>query len=233
MKKQHIWRVWIAAGTVLAVSTVGSLMAYFTDTQEKVNHFTGGKIQIALQEPEWEKKADQDKNNIPDEAEHMIPLQTITKDPKVQNTGINDAYTFLTVEIPCRELITVNADGMKNPPGMTPLYSYEQDASWKHLGSCKALDEKGKQTGVKHLYAYAEASGKCRIVKPKETTLPLFHSVTFANVLEGQGLEEQEFTIDIQAYGIQTANLNGGTSDAMEIWQILSNQKEIPEHYQK
>ena len=177
MKKQHIWRVWIAAGTVLAVSTVGSLMAYFTDTQEKVN--------------------------------------------------------FLTVEIPCRELITVNADGMKNPPGMTPLYSYEQDASWKHLGSCKALDEKGKQTGVKHLYAYAEASGKCRIVKPKETTLPLFHSVTFANVLEGQGLEEQEFTIDIQAYGIQTANLNGGTSDAMEIWQILSNQKEIPEHYQK
>ena len=182
---------------------------------------------------EWEKKADQDKNNIPDEAEHMIPLQTITKDPKVQNTGINDAYIFLTVEIPCRELITVNADGMKNPPGMTPLYSYEQDASWKHLGSCKALDEKGKQTGVKHLYAYAEASGKCRIVKPKETTLPLFHSVTFANVLEGQGLEEQEFTIDIQAYGIQTANLNGGTSDAMEIWQILSNQKEIPEHYQK
>ena len=86
---------------------------------------------------------------------------------------------------------------------------------------------------MKHLYAYAEASGKCRIVKPKETTIPLFRSVTFANVLEGQGLEEQEFTIDIQAYGIQTANLNGGTSDAMEIWQILSNQKEIPEHYQK
>ena len=66
MKKQHIWRVWIAAGTVLAVSTVGSLMAYFTDTQEKVNHFTVGKLQIELQEPEWEKKADQDKNNIPD-----------------------------------------------------------------------------------------------------------------------------------------------------------------------
>ena len=121
--------MWIAAGTVLAVSTVGSPYGLFYRYTGESESFYGGKIQIALQEPEWEKKADQDKNNIPDEAEHMIPLQTITKDPKVQNTGINDAYIFLTVEIPCRELITVNADGMKNPPGIMPLYSYEQDAS--------------------------------------------------------------------------------------------------------
>ena len=69
--------------------------------------------------------------------------------------------------------------------------------------------------------------------KPKRDDAPSVSQCYIANVLEGQGLEEQEFTIDIQAYGIQTANLNGGTSDAMEIWQILSNQKEIPEHYQK
>ena len=50
--------------------------------------------------------------------------------------------------------------------------------------------------------------------------------------MEGQGLEEQPFDINIQTYGIQTMNLNGGTTDAQQIWKIITNQKEIPENYQ-
>lgn len=232
MKKNNIWKAWIATAAIIAVTTVGGLTAYFTDTQEKINHFTVGKVKIELKEPEWEKKPDGDKNEIPDEAEHMTPLQRITKDPQVKNTGINDAYIFMTVEIPCREIITVNGDGMKNPRALTPLYSYEKDASWKYMGSYRVLDQEKKQTGIKHLYAYAEESGKCRTVKPNETTIALFKNVLFVNAMEGQGLEEQPFTMNIQAYGIQTMNLNGGTTDAQQIWQIITNQKDIAENYQ-
>ena len=82
------------------------------------------------------------------------------------------------------------------------------------------------------MYAYAEDSGKCRTVKPNETTIPLFQNVLFVNAMEGQGLEEQPFTMNIQTYGIQTMNLNGGTTDAQQIWQIITNQKDIAENYQ-
>lgn len=232
MKKNNIWKAWIATAAIITVTTVGGLTAYFTDTQEKINHFTVGKVKIELKEPEWEKEPDEDKNEIPDEAEHMTSLQRITKDPQVKNTGINDAYIFMTVEIPCREIITVNGDGMKNPRALTPLYSYEKDASWKYMGSYRVLNQEKKQTGIKHLYAYAEDSGKCRTVKPNETTIPLFQNVLFVNAMEGQGLEEQPFTMNIQAYGIQTMNLNGGTTDAQQIWQIITNQKDIAENYQ-
>lgn len=233
MKKNNIWKAWVAAGAIVAVSTVGGLMAYFTDTQEKVNHFTVGKIDIELQEPEWDKKPDEDGNQVPDEAEHMTPMQKITKDPQIQNTGVNDAYVFMTVEIPCRNVVTAKPDGTKNPLALTPLYSYEKNVAWKYLGSYKVIDDGGTQTGVKHLYAYVEEAGKCKAVKPQEMTTPLFTEVTFANIVENEKIEEQSFDINIQAYGIQTSNLNGGTEDAEEIWKVISNQNELGESFEK
>ncbi|MBS6194405.1 MAG: SipW-dependent-type signal peptide-containing protein [Clostridiales bacterium] len=235
MKKQNIWKALVAAGALAVVTAgaAGGIAAYFTDTEEKVNHFTVGKIEIDLQEPEWEKKPDEDKDGIPDEAEDLTPGKELKKDPMVKNTGINDAFMFLTVEIPCRELVTVNQDGTRNPKTMTELYSYRQDSSWKKLGSCKVLDKSGKQTGRKYLYAYAQENGVCRTVKPEETTAPLFKSILFANVMEGQGVEEQAFDVVIDAYAIQTADLGLETQDASRIWQIITNQKELTEAYEK
>lgn len=233
MKKQNIWKALAAAGVLSAFTVVGGITAYFTDTDEKVNHFTVGKIEIELEEPEWEKKPDEDKDGVPDEAENLVPGKRLTKNPMVKNTGINDAFVFMTVEIPCREVITVNQDGTRNPSAMTDLYSYQRDSSWKELGSREIMDKAGKQTGRKYLYAYAQENGTCRIVKQKETTAPLFESVLFANVMEGQGLEEEVFDLDICAYAIQTTDLNGGTKDADQIWQIITNQKELTEKYQK
>lgn len=233
MKKHNIWKALTAAGVLAAFLAVGGISAYFTDTDEKVNHFTVGKIEIDLQEPEWEKKPDEDKDGVPDEAEDLIPGKRLTKNPMVKNTGTNEAFVFMTVEIPCRELVTVNQDGTRNPLAMTEICSYQQNSSWKKLGNRKVLDQAGKQTGIKYLYAYAQENGTCRIVKPGETTKSLFESILFANVMEGQGLEEKAFDLGICAYGIQTTDLNGGTTDADQIWRIITNQKELNENYQK
>ena len=39
------------------------------------------------------------------------------------------------------------------------------------------------------------------------------------------------YKINIQAYGIQTTDLNGGTKDAAEIWNIITNQRELTERF--
>lgn len=229
--KNKTWKNYLGAAALVTVLFAGSVSAYFTDQDEKINTFTVGKVTIELEEPKWEKKPDDNGNKIPDEAERMTPNQTIIKDPQVKNTGNNDAFIYMTVEVPCRQIISVNNDGTRNPLAVRELYNYQVDNSWELLGTVDVSDESGKKVAVKHLYAYAGAQGICTVVKPQETTKPLFNQVTFINAMEGQGLEENTYKINIQAYGIQTTDLNGGTKDAAEIWNIITNQRELTERF--
>lgn len=231
--KNNRWKSAVIIGTMAVLAVSGGILAYFTDTEEKVNNFTVGSVKIELQEPAWESKPDADDNGVPDEAENILPLQTITKDPRVKNTGNNDAYMFLTVEIPCRNVITVNDDGTKNAQAMTELYQFTADTSWYYLGKCPVNDGEGNQVAVKHLYAYANDRRLCVEVEPEASTTPLFQNVTFVNLMEGQELENQPLQIDINAYAIQTSNLNEGTADASNIWKIITNQKDITDVFTK
>ena len=162
--KNKTWKNYLGAAALVTVLFAGSVSAYFTDQDEKVNTFTVGKVTIELEEPKWEKKPDDNGNKIPDEAERMTPNQTIIKDPQVKNTGNNDAFIYMTVEVPCRQIISVNNDGTRNPLAMRELYNYQVDNSWKLLGTVDVSDESGKKVAVKHLYAYAGAQGICTVV---------------------------------------------------------------------
>lgn len=149
--KNKTWKNYLGAAALVTVLFAGSVSAYFTDQDEKVNTFTVGKVTIELEEPKWEKKPDDNGNKIPDEAERMTPNQTIIKDPQVKNTGNNDAFIYMTVEVPCRQIISVNNDGTRNPLAMRELYNYQVDNSWKLLGTVDVSDESGKKVAVKHL----------------------------------------------------------------------------------
>ncbi|MDY2593449.1 MAG: hypothetical protein SOW34_00770, partial [Oliverpabstia sp.] len=113
------------------------------------------------------------------------------------------------------------------------LYQFTADASWYYLGKCPVNDGEGNQVAVKHLYAYANDRRACTTVSPEASTTPLFQNVTFVNLMEGQGLDGQPLEIDINAYAIQTSNLDEGTTDAMNIWKIITNQKDITEVFAK
>ena len=231
--KNNRWKSAVIMGVMAVLAVSGGILAYFTDTEEKVNNFTVGSVEIELQEPVWDSKPDANGNKMPDEAENILPLQTITKDPRVKNTGNNDAYMFLTVEVPCKNVITVNADGTKNAQAMTELYQFTADTSWYYLGKCPVYEGEGNQVAVKHLYAYANDRRLCVEVAPGASTTPLFQSVTFVNLMEGQGVDNQPLEIDINAYAIQTSNLNEGTADASNIWKIITNQKDITDVFTK
>ena len=104
-------------------------------------------------------KPDDNGNKIPDEAERMTPNQTIIKDPQVKNTGNNDAFIYMTVEVPCRQIISVNNDGTRNPLAMRELYNYQVDNSWKLLGTVDVSDESGKKVAVKTSVCVCRGTG--------------------------------------------------------------------------
>lgn len=94
---------------------ITGIFAFLTATDSKTNRFTVGKIDIVLHEDNWdewyENHPDADPEvDVPDFAENILPGAEIEKAPYVENTGNNDAYVFLTVETPAREISNFSAD---------------------------------------------------------------------------------------------------------------------------
>ncbi len=81
-----------------ATTIIGGTLAYFTDTDNKTNTFTVGKVDITLTEPEWD-----------EEQAKLMPSRVIPKDPTITVTNDSErAYTFMKVQLSedFRELIT-------------------------------------------------------------------------------------------------------------------------------
>lgn len=176
----------ITAGVLI----IGGTSAYLTDRDSVVNEFTVGKVSIDLQEPSWN----------PDDHTEMVPLDEMQKDPKIVNSGSNDAYVYLEVTIPVRDVITAAADGSRKESAATELFSYQINDQWK------LLEQKKDDTSATYVYAYQ------KVLKPGETTQTLFDTVTFANVIEGQ-IDHTSFEIPVNAYAIQTNHTASADAD--------------------
>jgi len=199
----------VLAFAMIAVMMIGGISAYFTDGDTATNTFTVGKISLDLQEPNWDE----------DKAKDITPNQTIKKDPQILNDGINDEFVFLEVIVPYENVIVANEDGTRKPAADTELYYYTVNNGWAEIATIKDAATKT----VTHLYVYGTAD-KCMALKKDVTTPTLFDTVTFVNLVEDQGLEEATLDIVINAYGIQTTNVNGGTVDPDMIWDVIENQ---------
>lgn len=219
MKKKLL----IMGGALACLAGVGGIMAYFTDNDVADNNFTIGKIDIDLEEPTWDRLPDTDGDEVPDEHEDILPNETIAKDPQVKNTGVNAAFIFMEVKVPYANVVTANADGTKNAAADTELFSYTVNPGWVEVGE----GTKNADGTVTHLYAYGSSTAMTSLAA-NATTPTLFDAVTFANVIEGQGLEESTKTINIKSYGIQTTNVNGGVTAPDAVWQVVNNQVNNP-----
>lgn len=87
MKKKLLTMCLVAA--LAATAVVGGTMAYFTDTtEEKVNKFTVGNVDIDLTEPSWKGDAT------------LMPGVSYKKDPTITiANGSQDAYVFLKMDM--------------------------------------------------------------------------------------------------------------------------------------
>lgn len=221
MKKRNLKMTALALALVGTLS-VGGIMAYFTDGDTATNIFTVGKVSIDLQEPGW----------VPPTG--ITPEQEFKKDPQIKNDGINDVYVFMKVIVPYANVVTANHDGSKNAATDTELFSYDVKAGWIELTSEKVKDTTAKT--VTHLYAYVgEDTKTMEAVAAGDTTGTLFDWIKFANVVEDQNLETKTLNVVVNAYGIQTTNINdgkealdGNNADGkvapQDVWDVLETQ---------
>ena len=173
----------IALAAMLAALAAGGTAAYLTDFETATNSFTVGKVDIELDEPNWK----------PDDNTKIVPTQVIKKDPFIKNLGINEAFVYLEVSVPVRNVITAAQDGTRNALAKTELFSYTKNKEWTQL--------ERKAIGQNMVYTYAYN----HILKPGEKTTTLFNTVTFANIIEGQ-LDTQQLDMPVRAYAIQSTN---------------------------
>jgi hypothetical protein len=61
------------------------------------------------------------------------------------------------------------------------------------------------------------------ILSAGETTPTLFDEITFVNAVEGQGLENSKKDVIVNAYAIQTNNINGDKTDPQGVWEVITN----------
>ncbi|HJC15943.1 MAG TPA: SipW-dependent-type signal peptide-containing protein [Candidatus Fusicatenibacter intestinigallinarum] len=212
MKKRRT-AAMIGAGILCTLLTVGSTVAYLTDKDEVVNQFTVGRVEIEGKEPSY----------TPDpggKTEDIVPTEVIPKDPQITNTGKNDAYVYVDVSIPIAKVITVDAQGKRLNGGSaaeTELFTMNEVSSrWTLMYQ--------KRTGDSMIYTYSYNE----ILAPQKTTLPLFQSVTFANIVEGQ-LEEKQLEVPVNFYAIQALNTGEGTNvvqQAADAWLKYVNQND-------
>src|SRR5699024_8679680 len=162
---------------VVGYGGVQGISAYFTDTAEKTNTVTVGDVTTDLEEPKWDETPDDEKNDI-------TPNQEIPKDPKVTNTGTNDAYVFIEVQVPVKKIITVGSNGQKLPAANTELFQYTVNSGWVKVEDAEMTTD-GTVTAHRYVYAYGTSTA-CKALKHGETTPALFDSITLVNAIEGQ-----------------------------------------------
>ena len=167
-------------------------------------------MSIDLQEPSWNGDTD------------TTPNMTTPKDPQVLNDGVSDAFVFLEVSVPYADNIVIaDADGTKNAAATAELFTYTIKDGWVEVGTPTTDTEAG---AVKHVYAYiGDNASDLKALAANETTPTLFDEITFVNAVENQDLENQELDVVINAYGIQTNDINGGKTDPAGVWEVITN----------
>lgn len=202
------------AVAIIAVMGIGGAFAYFTDTDQAVNSFTVGKVQIELQEPSW--NADNPPKNI-------TPNQVIEKDPQIKNTGKNNAFMFVEVQVPYGNISTADAEGHIGSKADTELFTYTLNRGWVEVGTPVKNSDSNTFT---HVYAYSE-NNKMTEVLPNTVTGTVFDEVKFVNAVNDEGLEETTQNINVTAYGIQVTDIGDGTTNKTspaDVWAVIKNQ---------
>lgn len=200
----------IIAAALVAIMAIGSTFAYFIDRDSVTNQFTVGDVEISVEEPNWN----------PDNGQNITPNKEMKKDPQVTNKGANDAYVFVSVSIPKADVKTATDEGELLGTQNQDLFTYTVNEGWKLIKTVNNNDS------TEYVYAFATEAGEMFQLKPGKTTVPVFDKVKFINVVEEQ-LDGSDLNIDINTMGIQTVDL--GTSNPLEIYNIIMNQQERAE----
>ncbi len=195
----------IMAVVIFNVIAIGISLAYFTNrTEEKLNVFTVGNVNINVREDNFDKES----------AKTVTPNEEIDKDPYVVNVGSNSAYVFMMIEVPRKNVIIVDTDNVTlKKRSYVDLFTYNVNSSWQLISS-DVSDESS-------IYVYAYMKG---VLQPDDRTDAIFDKVKFANVLEGEISSNDSFNVVVSGYAVQSDSLEvKGSTDLEKMTYIYTN----------
>lgn len=192
MKEYKRILVVTAIGATLLGGALMSL-AYNTDSSSLRNSLSTASTNVTVVEAKYDALPDSNNNGIKDMAEDMVQGREITKDPTVRNDSTLDMYCFAAVDVPIRNVMTVESAPQRVK---TQLFSYDVNGGWK------LLEQSESATTKRYLYGYTNK------VAPGKQTGTLFDKVKFADVVEGEIPTGDVLTINITGYAIQAPGFN-------------------------
>lgn len=195
-KKKTLLLAFVLVGLFM----VGSTLAFLTDTKSATNTFTIGNVAIDLLEPNW------DENN----AKNITPKAKVAKDPQIVNKGVNDAYVFLTVEVP---KVLVDEETTTKE-----LFTFAaKTADWYLVPDAGSETENSKM----YVYAYGTTSAMTKLAKDV-TTSPLFEEVELID-FDSLGTDvNTSQNINVTAYAIQADNI--GATTPTDVWNVIKTE---------
>lgn len=192
MKKKIISLCLVAALAVVAIA--GTSLAYFTDKDAKTNTFTLGNVDIELNEENWA---------APTAA---VPDVEYAKDPVVTNIGENDAWIRVDVTLSDAAAFTAAA-ARHQITDLATIFAGHDEEKWTLAGTPVYDDEANTLT-----YSYYYNT----VLAVDKSTEALFTSVTIPAEFDNEDMKEirADFTIDVTAHAIQTADSYSTVADA-------------------
>lgn len=212
-KRRHTQLKVAAIVTALAMigtAGIGSTLAYLTDSEMHTNTFTVGDVKIELEEESYGVLTQEVKTNI-------VPNQELAKDPKVVNSGVNDAIVFIKVTVPVKEVTLVADNGTTGSKQLQEIF-YFKDANdtinihennfngmWIRLDD----EELSSNTSRTYVFGYKKALAGSADGNPHgagisgSVTETLFDKVQLKNVLEDELLQGEIEKIKVEAFAIQ------------------------------
>jgi len=202
----------------LVLIGVCSIFAVMVDSDEAVNDFTIGNVNISLIENDTNYTEDEiwsigsDRKYTSNLSGNIISNGEVSKAPKVENIGNNPAYIYLKVTVPVEDVTLQDDSGNELNNGAkvaTQLFTFQYNGSSGINSSCWTLLPNTSVTyGGKATYIYYYTNSNATIANsllPGETTGVLFDSVKFANLADLNEIYGSE-DIDIKAYAVQAKN---------------------------
>lgn len=214
-------------GCLMFGAGAAGAVAYLTSADSAVNTFTVGNIKVDTTEPAWP-------GNGSSEVTDILPMSRIPKDPRVNNTGKNDAVVFMTVDIPMSDVIYADQTGVRHDEQNVELFEFQSGnsgynsigAGWSLLettyldGNLDPTDPNAMTANLAKpvvedhaLHPDKTTPAYCRRlygykdrISSGTSTNPIFTNVRSINFIEGY-LEGSAVDIIVSTYALQADNL--------------------------
>ena len=196
-------------------SPIESTSAYFSDQESHTNIYTFGEVSADGTETKWN----------PESAIHLLPGESVPKNPQIANTGPNAAVVFMILDSPVLSGVRIaQPDGSYKDGAGTEAWQYLQEDGTVGFHENWILLETGRAENgsVRRVFGYHGAlPGKTGADTPM--TRPLFDAIRAVNYVEGSMPKTMD-AIEVRFLAVQAEHLalNDGTVTTLENTRILS-----------